>query len=298
MLNARGHHRDRHTKASRHAAIFCWCSMPEGIIAIGTWRQGEHERHRPEVLNARGHHRDRHHGLRRQRRQPHQVLNARGHHRDRHVLDKLGAAQDLVCSTPEGIIAIGTTCTEPVRSERTGAQRPRASSRSAPTRSTSCTRPRWSAQRPRASSRSAPGRIVSIRTSRKFVCSTPEGIIAIGTQQHLVTGGQRERVLNARGHHRDRHPVRAGARRPAHGCAQRPRASSRSARGEVIVITKRGWWCSTPEGIIAIGTVGVVLGPLGRRVLNARGHHRDRHPPPKRSEDNPNRAERDDALGR
>ena len=98
---------------------------------------------------------------------------------------------------------------------------------------------------------------VQEQASSASQCSTPFGITARGNTRQGHPLGQRERVLNAFRHHRQR---------------ERTQGPQRRSAGRV---------CSTPFGITARGNcVGHHVEREERRVLNAFRHHRQREQMP------------------
>ena len=115
-----------------------------------------------------------------------QVLNAWRRHWNRHIQSRSGAPCITGCSTPGGVIGIGTR--KPIRIPGTtsgGAQRLAASLESA---------------------RSPPPSCIDLQHR----CSTPGGVIGIGTIRSGPSSGRLLAVLNAWRRHWNRHRITQG----------------------------------------------------------------------------------------
>ncbi len=228
------------------------CSTPGGVIGIGT----DDRLRRPEpshVLNAWRRHWNRHIANPSRPWRSASVLNAWRRHWNRHFAQMPRRRPIAMCSTPGGVIGIGTDIA--CRSQRLGRQ---------------CSTPGGvigiGTHRERAASIgrtmcSTPGGVIGIGTASASTvlglsdrCSTPGGVIGIGTRSLHRLGSDSAIVLNAWRRHWNRHDYDSVHRGSEHSCAQRLAASLESALDQVASIDQFHGQCSTPGGVIGIGT--------------------------------------------
>ncbi len=157
-----------------------------------------------------------------------------------------------MCSTPVGIVGIGTRIVTPNLTARSSAQRLSASWGSAPPRLHPLYLLHLCAQRLSASWGSA--------------------------QHHAGNHGEQRGVLNACRHRGDRHWQIFKRSASGRSSAQRLSASWGSAHFPCAGLDP-GRLCSTPVGIVGIGTSRIRMVHEGTRVLNACRHRGDRHRP-------------------